>query len=211
MHYEKFKTNHELKKTQHIFIFLLLLITSDLYSQVHDTIIKGEFNFPDTINQVDKNGLKQGYWFNYEKSLKYSVHSDFGENSGYEECNHYTLVSEGNYRSNKKVGLWKYYRTLNLKVLGLEKTVTYMENGSFIENNEYKNYKLEVNSDSTYMKGEYYLKSDTVFINCVEDRCEFKLGNDLVIDNFTKSEFDLNFYGLLIGNYTRKIIELKNK
>lgn len=187
------------------------MITSDLYSQVHDTIVKGEFYLPDSINQVDKNGLKQGYWFNYEKSLKYSVHSDFGENSGYEECNQYTLVSEGKYTDNYKVGLWKYYRILNSKVIGIEKTVMYLKNGSFIEYNEFKNYKLELNGDSTYIKGECYLKSDTVFIDCADGRCEFKLGNELIIDSFNKSSFDVNFYGLLIGGYTRKIKELKNK
>jgi hypothetical protein len=86
-----------------------------------------------------------------------------------------------------------------------------MENGSFIENSEYENYKLEVNSDSTCIKGVYYMKSDTVIINCAENRCEFRLRNELVIDNFNKSEFDLNFYRLLIGEYSRKIRELKNK
>ena len=51
----------------------------------------------DTINHVDGNGKKQGYWIVTGKMVPRAVH------------NEQQRVEEGNYQTSRKVGLWKKY------------------------------------------------------------------------------------------------------
>ncbi len=198
-----------MKRLLHISVFLLSFITCNLYSQVYDTIVQGDFVLPDTLNQIDTNNLKQGYWYIYDKVLQHSAYSDFSENSGYKEWNRYRLSSEGRFVNSEKVGVWKYYKALNDRKVGVYKTVVYFKNGDFIEQNELDNYIIKTNKDTTYLSGEYVIDNDTILISCIKNKCVFKLKSDLVV-TFYKSEFKMNFYKLLTGYYNRKIRMLKN-
>lgn len=53
----------------------------------------------DTINQIDKNGLKQGYWIFYGVDMTDKKYPDS------------SIVSEGHYIDDQKNGIWTLYNT----------------------------------------------------------------------------------------------------
>ena len=63
---------------KHFLLYILLLFSVSLSAQ-------------DTINQIDANGLKQGYWITYYKEKPEQI------------------KEEGRYKDNKKEGIWKTY------------------------------------------------------------------------------------------------------
>ena len=199
-----------MKNSLKILTTIIILTINNSYCQVLDTIITGVYTLPDTINKKNKKGLKEGYWLNYKKELKYSYHTDFGKNYNYKEYNYYTLLSEGNYKNGEKTGLWKYYNILNHKVIGLDKTTIYYKNGKTLTSNKYYKYELEINKDTTDIKGKYFYTNDTIIINCKKNKCFFKINNN-IIDTFDKSNFEIKFYGLLKGEYNRKIKTINNE
>src|SRR5688572_3991686 len=73
-----------------LLVFLFLLVSVNTSAQLKSYIIgvKG-----DTLNRIDKNGLKQGKWINRYDQLR-------GE-PGFEE--------EGVYKNDKKEGTWRRY------------------------------------------------------------------------------------------------------
>ncbi len=104
-----------MKKFYSIFVFILFcfkLVSAQSYE-----IYKG-----DTINIIDKNNFKQGYWIK---------HKSFSEEK----------ISEGNYIDGKKEGLWKsYYSGGGLKSEityqhgeKYGKAIIYFENGNIAE------------------------------------------------------------------------------
>ncbi len=70
-------------KTKVIFAFVLLFFCRYNYAQTY------EIQFGDTINIIDKNGLKQGFWMEDNKSK--------------------TLLEYGEYEDNKRAYTWTFY------------------------------------------------------------------------------------------------------
>jgi len=159
----------------------------------------------DTLNTIDKNGLKQGYWKEYNYKKLVSSHEDFGNNSNEIIFYDTLLLAEGNYKNSQKIGTWMYYNLLNTNQNILEKTITYLDNNRFIEKNIYYNYTIETDIDTSYIKGEFYNKLDTVFFSCDNNNCIFFLDEEKILKSFPKNRFEYEFYGLLMGDYNREI------
>lgn len=105
----------QVKQLKYLFIFC---VCSNLYSQT------------DTLNQLDNDSLKQGYW---------KVFKEVNSKS--------TLVSEGRYSNNRKTGKWiEYYFNGNIKFISIYNNgkpegqyTGYYENGKIMEIGTWKN------------------------------------------------------------------------
>lgn len=83
---------------QLLFLFIFLLGTLFTYAQSFE-ILEG-----DTINRIDENRRRQGYWI---------IKAQNGKHPGYQAG---SIVEEGKFESSRKTGLWKtYYPNGNLK------------------------------------------------------------------------------------------------
>jgi hypothetical protein len=189
-----------------ILFILTFLITISIYGQKCDTI-NGKY-----VNCIDSDNLKQGFWKITEKKILLSWHSGYGSKDGcqYGENVEYIPLSEGQYKNDKKVGTWKYFKTNNLTIL-TEKEITYLNNEEIKVLNFNENTTIEYNKDSTIIKGFLNYKKDTIYLNCSEKKCSFKLESDKEIIAFDLTEFfkfDYELTRLKIGMYDRKIKEI---
>lgn len=95
----------------------------------------------DTLNQIDADGKKTGYWIYYGADKKNSVFSDTSK------------IEEGKYELGKKTGLWKTYHS-NGKI---KSEIEYFENrpkGQF--NTYYENGLIE--EEGNWVGTNYYGK-----------------------------------------------------
>ena len=149
-------------------------------------------------------------WIYTKKLLDYSENTDFGVGTGYKEYYKYVLLSEGSYKNSIKIGIWKYYDFFGYEQGDIEKTVTYLDNGNKIEEHFRNKYKIEINSDTTFVIGTKIIDNDTVNILCKGNNCNFSInGNEFL--TFTKDMFEEKFYELIIGMYNREIFLNKTK
>ncbi len=84
-------------------------------------------------NQLDAQGLKMGYWMFY-----YSWGG---------------LAAQGEYVRDRKVGEWRYYFNGDHDVSSVERTVTYLPSGGFVETGPEAAYVLQVSADSAQVVG----------------------------------------------------------
>jgi hypothetical protein len=161
------------------------------------------------VNCTDAAGLKQNYWKYRKKVLLYTA-NDVGTNN--DQVSHYKFIilSEGQYKDSKKIGIWNYYRDFNNEQGQIEKNITYLENGNSIEENFLSKYKIETNSDSTLINGNALLDCDTVSIICKGNDCKFITSNGKEFLSFTRDKFEFEFFKLIQGMYNREIRIKKN-
>lgn len=168
------------------------------------------------INCVDSNGLKQGYWEFYDRTVISSSYSCFGPEGRcvYTENVSEAIESEGFFENDQKIGEWKYYQNNNFGY-DHKRKITYGQDGSVTDDRRHElgiwNI-LKYNNDSTEVNGYALQIRDTVFVNCVSDTCSFCLSNhnELVrfsFDSLQKLQDQL--FKLMIGVYDRDIWEKK--
>lgn len=93
-------------RNSHYLFFLLFLLF--LPNGVETSFGQTEIAVKDTLNRLDANKLKQGYWILKDRSQQ-------------------NIIEEGSFTNNKKVGLWKgYYPSGKLKYL-----INYVDNKPF--------------------------------------------------------------------------------
>ncbi|MFH1319063.1 MAG: toxin-antitoxin system YwqK family antitoxin [Bacteroidota bacterium] len=96
-----------MKKLIHILLFISIISYSPVKAGIAQQF---ELYNNDTINRIDVNNLKQGYWICFGKD---------NELSGYTADQ---KIEEGNYVDNRKTGIWKKYYSNN----NLQNEITYI-------------------------------------------------------------------------------------
>ncbi|MBL4586780.1 MAG: hypothetical protein JKX84_06980 [Flavobacteriales bacterium] len=199
-------------KMRQLLTLFFLTISVVSFGQICDTI-NGEI-----LNCVDANGLKQGYWEMTWKRVTMSWHGGYGTAEGcqYGEIATYLPLENGNYRDNKKIGKWTYYD--DEKYWGspyIENEITYDENGSIkVDQLKQQRYLLNINMDTSFVRGYFLHQLDSIAIMCHFDTCHFTLSNH---NELTKFSFDSiavledQLYRLQIGLYDREIKIKKKK
>ena len=85
-----------------ILLFFILIFSSGYAQRISPG--KNNFSKKDTINILDSKGLKQGYWIVFGQSKPKSCYKPQAK------------VEEGNYKDNKKTGIWiEYFCNSNIK------------------------------------------------------------------------------------------------
>lgn len=127
------------------------------------------------MNCVDKNSLKQGYWYEYH-ILKILTTDSFNRNPeaiGFhnERGLVYTPVAEGYYKDNRKTGNWTYYEGFYNDPSAHEKTVIFTDSGFRYEIDTFYHYSFKVADDTSYLTGQLFLKKDTITVTCKNRMC----------------------------------------
>lgn len=186
---------NSVRKTYFSFFLLLLLVMAQV------SVAQKSENFQkDTVNKIDKNGLKQGFWVIYEKEKK-----EKGQ-----------IIEEGFYSDNKKTGDWKHFHNsgkikselhfvkgqINGKAKFYNKEGRLTEEGFFVDNNfvgEYFAYDTKGNKSARkaiplYERKNSYLEFSGIVQKLGKEVGDVKIiveKNDIV---FSESISDKNGY-----------------
>ena len=185
-----------------------MTISLTALGQVCDTI-NGKI-----INCIDSLGHKQGNWEIYKKKIIESSYNGLGSKKGchYSEKIELIPIAKGNFKDNKKIGTWDYYHKKDHSIF-IEKQITYKPDGSIVEENLLENFLLEFNSDSSIVKGYYYVNQDSIFINCLNNKCILSLSDGSELNSFPFEDYpnlEYELYKIPVGFYEREIKILKN-
>lgn len=135
-----------------------------------------------TINCTDKDSLKQGYWFEY-KINKILTTDSFKRNPmaiGFhnDEGRADIPLSEGFYKSDKRIGEWKFYKghfynDSYLNATSHIQTTIFTDSGHFKIIDSFWNFFAKVSNDSNNLEGKIYLKENTIDVVCKDKLCYF--------------------------------------
>jgi hypothetical protein len=142
-----------------------------------------ETYFGKTINCIDKESLKQGFWYEYKiikilttDSLRrnpkaFGFHNDEGRVE--------IPIAEGYYKDNKKIGEWKFYKGLfyndnYANPTSHEQKVIYTDSNYFRIIDTFWHFIATVSNDTSNLEGTLFLKDDTVKIICRNKLCYLK-------------------------------------
>lgn len=150
-------------------IIVSQLLSYFLFGQRCDTI-EGQI-----MNCVDKDSLKQGYWYEYYIS-KILTTDSFNRNPraiGFHNDKGivYTPIAEGFYKDNKRIGSWTYYEGFYNDPDAHEKTVVFTDSGFRYEIDSFYHYRFKISDDSSNVTGKLFLKKDTVNVTCKNGNC----------------------------------------
>jgi hypothetical protein len=151
-------------------IILLQLFSSLLFGQRCETI-GGK-----VINCIDKDSLKQGFWYEYNID-KILTTDSFNRNPGAigfhnDEGKVYTPVAEGFYKDNKRIGTWTYYVGFYNDPDAHEKTVLFTDSGFRYEIDSFYHYTFRISDDTSSLSGKLFLKKDTIDVVCKDRKCK---------------------------------------
>ena len=166
-------------------------------------------DFPDTVNCVDKNGHKQGWWLIYKIKFNPADKPDELGKGDYVE-----RYSYGQYNNNRKVGTWKlvenvhqvYERRIDNFYYSKDATLikSVYSDGGWNETNTY------FNSDSTVIRYSHFLpKTDyPLIINCdkklpIDKQCQLTY-REKILKVFPIDRFEIE-KELVTINYLREI------
>ena len=131
-----------------LLLYLFFIINHFTFAQVNKSSYKDfDIHLGDTINRVDKNGLKQGRWIYFGKDKKGWTHRLFNSKQ---------IVEEGFYINDKKNKNWKTYHHTNK----LKSEITYINDtpkGTARFYNTDGKIMLEGDIENKNFVGEYYI------------------------------------------------------
>lgn len=193
---------------KHLLVILFIIISFLSSGQTCDTI-NGRL-----INCVDSLGRRQGKWETLKKTIVSGSYSGYGNKDGcqYIENSVWQPIVIGQYKDNKKVGIWEYIVWEGYDNSWVEKNITYYDNGSIIESNRSYNSVIEFNKDSSVVEGFTIHDRDSIYITCTNKMCVFKLNSDKKIISFQYTDYEKFEYELLcltLGIYNREIMKTK--
>jgi hypothetical protein len=201
-----------------IFIVIILTITRSLISaQQGEHFDKGLFHmlpdtFPDKINCIDSNGLKQGWWIDYKLEYNPVDRADVLAKGNY--VDHYSF---GKYKNNLRIGDWISVANVHLIYETRRDNYYYSKDTIMISSRFVSgNSTLFFNADSSIIKSRS-LCADEKFPICIECYKENATGKeckmtyrDEKIKEFPLEQFDMEFYGSFI-EYKREKKIIDNK
>lgn len=175
-------------------------------------IFSSLFSFgQDTLNQVEKNGMKQGYW-----KITEEHHKDF-----------YNLISEGRFYNDKKIDKWVYtihevsdssIKDCQQLSIYTSKEELYEEDGSVTVTLSFpfKKSSLRFDKDTLTVIGDIYSGELVNPAICTCKRksvkenlsCTLKTKSGYLLDKFDYGHIDFYLDRVLFGVYDR---ELKSK
>lgn len=150
-----------------------------------------------TLNCVDKQGRRQGLWWEMKEDI-FPV-----ADRGY--CS-----AEGQYRDGRKTGVWRYYDESEKN--REEKQITYYADGSVWMKDLRHGLSMGINADSSRILGNTLAGKDTIRLSCRERQCVFVLLDGKEITSFPYKDynvFEFETVRLHLGIYDRRIRELK--
>jgi hypothetical protein len=136
-----------------------------------------------TINCIDKDSLKQGFWIENITSkifAKDSVKPNSRVNSlTIYEWGINNRIAEGFYKDNKRVGEWtfhkgSFYQDNYANQTYHEQKAFYTDSSYFRIVDTFWNFYATVSNDTTKLDGILYLKNDTLIVKCKDGNCNLK-------------------------------------
>jgi hypothetical protein len=128
------------------------------------------------MNCIDKDSLRQGFWFEYSVQKILTTDSfmrnprAFGPHNRSGEV--FTPLAEGFYKDNKRVGGWTYYVGFYNDKDAHLKTVIFTDSGYRYEIDSFYHYNFKISDDTSSLTGKLYLKNDTVDVLCKGGKCK---------------------------------------
>jgi hypothetical protein len=165
-----------------------------------------------TINCIDKDSLKQGFWYEYKvqkilttDSLRHNPRAIGFHN---DEGKVHIPIAEGYYKDNKRIGQWIYYagsfyNDNYANPTSHQKSITFTDSGYFYEVDTFWHYTAKVSNDTSFLTGTIILKNDTVQVICKDKKCYLYNSYKKKKEKFSYSKLEsmiswLNFYGLKV-------------
>jgi hypothetical protein len=185
-----------------IWLILTLLVNSTRAQ--HCDTVDGRL-----INCIDVAGLKQGVW---EEAIYGWVPGEPIQHTSY--CSYVPSIRKrigasmvGFYKNGIKAGTWDYYDDAYYYRAGnAYKRVTYMEDGSTLEDNNKLGYELWLNKDSTIAASH----SDTIYIICKDTACSLMTSTNKIFKKFHHDKLQDQLLLFSWGEF-RRDIRLANK
>jgi len=197
----------------HLVISLISIICGSLVcGQDFDKVATYHFgNGSHELNKTDELGRKQGLWVHYKMYLN-ALCSGLATQKA-DTC--LFELSKGNYINDKKVGTWEFYDDGGCYFL-TEKTVTYNDDGSVVENNLMNSTKTEYSPDSSLVVSTIETEisgigenKDTIIIKCFDKANCVAQYHGKEFREFNYEIFDVEQYLISGGEYNRTIRSLK--
>jgi hypothetical protein len=173
---------------------------------------KCETYYGKTINCIDKDSLKQGFWYEYQitkilttdsfrqNPKAIGFHNDKGEVE--------TPMAEGNYKNNRKVGEWTFYVGSFYNDIfpptSHTRLVTFTDTRYFFIIDTFWNFNAKVSNDSNELNGVVTFDKEEIVISCKNKKCFYKAPFDKNKKEFKFKNLDDILYELNVNNYRRK-------
>ena len=136
-----------------------------------------------TINCIDTDSLKQGFWSEHF-TTKILRTDPLRRNSSAIRLNNdegivYIPIAEDFFKDNKRVGEWifykgTFYQDSYANPTSHEQKVIFIDSGYFRIIDTFWNFYAVVTNDTNKLEGKLYLKKDTVIITCKDKICYLK-------------------------------------
>jgi hypothetical protein len=183
-------------------ISYFLLFPIILVAQKCDTI-EGRL-----MNCVDKDLLKQGFWYEYH-TTKILITDSFRRNPnaiGFhnDEGLVHTPIAEGYYKNNRRIGTWTFYTDFYNNPDAHTKTVLFTDSGFRYEIDSFYHYNFKISDDTSFLAGKLYLKKDTINIICKEKKCQLYNPFEKKKERFKWTDLDAHVRFLNFRSYKVK-------
>ena len=186
-----------------VLLLLIIIYSSNLFSQTCENYKKTLFNwlpdnFPNEINCIDTNGIKQGWWIYYE--IKYNPEDQpdvLGK--GY-YVNDYIY---GKYQNNLKVGKWKTIQNVHLIYESRSDSFYYAEDTTLI---------ISYFAERGFMESNLYYNSDSSVVNFERNKVDEKYPILIKCNKFEKrkgKECAVIYRGSYIRYFPFKQLEIE--
>lgn len=158
------------------------------------------------INCIDELGRKQGLWEMYSNKIISKAHTITSYGCHLSERNDSLLIQKGIYKDDEKVGLWYYFNGNFMN--DINRSVRYLDDGSREVKDYRMNFTYTQSADSSNLSGVVLHKRDSIFIECKDDICYFKLSNGKYLnqlDSVNILDLDYEISRIRLGMYHRLI------